>query len=833
MPLISKIQNDHNRGRLKAAEETSKGLISYLRINDNTISLPLALTQHSELLNDQQRYDEALSTQEEAINIVKRNGFSEHPFSGVVFNHMSTLFMQKGNTQAVVKLSREFVIDNYARLICHVEASEGAEEQLALTRFRSGLREKSKQIRKWPRPEWAAAHPEQWELLLMMYQYITSLTDALIDVKSIPPSTMAQLHQGAGSVLLALKDPAAALSRYKTAYKILDDSKSLSDLSLQSIVPGIRDSYFGLSRFKDAIQVGKFFSEYTKKHFGPSSLAYVESIYSVAKAYEAAGETEQAEILLKSLIYAKTQLNSQHFNAKYGERYASLLVRQGMNSKALSYLQEALRSRLIELERLSTPKSGIGTRSGLANKLRSSHLDVSAAIASYTKDSQLVKHAANAALLIKNLEIQRDLRDSLSERYAFHLFDLRGGRISMIRKWLSALKDKNGREAVYVDIVKNKSISRDSSEFSELRYTALIVKASGAVNVVDLGSAFKIDEAIASLLQIQAENLNEANDNNYSSSISLLTHVLLSLGGNSRIFLNPDGDFAKLPVAYINHTIKNSSGKAADMAVELVIGVNPTNGHKISNQQRSLVIANPGYGEASSGSSKTRSALTRNTSNSLIQINFSRLPYTQREGELVAKLIHGVLIQGRQANVKTFLSIKNPKILHVAVHGFFLPNTMDMPALPGPIEGITFGRAAEASSGLVLAPRVDSNSSYELVSARDIARMDLRETELVVLSACNTGLGVLGQGSATTALAAAIFNAGAKNVILTLWPVDDRATSVFMEHFYKKYLGGESASIALSETQRLFASGSIADPLRQGEWRRPYYWGAFQLFQRQ
>jgi len=833
LPLISKIQNDHNRGRLNAAEEISKGLISYLRINDNAISLPLAMTQHSELLYDQRRYDEALGIQEEAISIVKRNGFSEHPFIGLVINHMSTLFIQRGDTLAAVNLYREFIIDNYTRLICRVEASGGAEEQLALTRFRAGLREKSNQIRKWPRPEWAVANPEAWELLLMIYQYTTSLTDAFIGVKSIPPSTIAQLHQGAGSLLLALKDPSAALSRYKTALKILLDSKSVSDQSLQSIVPGMRDSYFGLSRFKDAIQVGKNFSEYTKKHFGPNSKAHVESIYSVAKAYEAAGEIGQAKIMFKSLIETNNQLASEEFTAKVNERYASLLVRQGMRSKTLRYLHNALKSRLVELDRLSTRESGIGTRAGLANKLRSTHLDISAAIASYTKDSLLVKHAANAALLIKNLEIQGDIRDGVSERYEIHLFDLRGARISMISKWLSALKDENGREAVYVDVVKNQSISRHSAESGGLRYTALVIKADGTVSVFDLGSAVEIDKAIASLLRIQAENLNEANDVNYKSSITLLTQVFSTLGRNSRIFLNPDGEFSKLPVAYVNHVINSSSVKAADLDIELVIGVNPNYGTGISKQQRSLVIANPGYGDASRGNSATRATLTRNSSHSLIQINFSRLPYAQKEGEYIAKLIDGVLVHGWQANVNTFLSIKNPKILHVAVHGFFLPNTMDMPALPGPIEGITFGRAAAASSGLVLAPRGDSNSYYELVLAGDIAGMDLRETELVVLSACDTGLGVLGQGSATTALAAAIFNAGAKNVILTLWPVDDRATSVFMEHFYKKYLDGESASIALSETQRLFASGNIVDPLNKEEWRRPYYWGAFQLFRRQ
>jgi CHAT domain-containing protein len=525
-------------------------------------------------------------------------------------------------------------------------------------------------------------------------------------------------------------------------------------------------------------------------------------------------------------------LYGQSFKAQASEGYAALLVQQGRNHEALILLQDALRSRILELERLNTPKSGLAKRAGLAFKLRSSHLDTSAAIASSTKDESLARHAVNASLLIKNLEVQRNPIDKAREGLALSTFDMRDAGLSLTNKLRETLADEYGGKAVYVDIVKSPPLSRLTTRRGDYRYTAFVIAANKNIVALDLGSSDKTDQMIATLLQAQGEDQDGAGETARNLSMTILDPILSVIDSETQILINPDGDFSRLPVGYINNVIRSANSNKQGLTLELVLGLRSTRDSANATPSRPIVIGNPGYGKASVDVNTTRAASIKDSSRSRRQINTLLLPHTQREGELVTKLVDGQFIQGRVATANAFLSITNPRILHVAAHGFFAPDEMDMPALPGLTGDVTFRRPADASSGLVLAPESRGNSTYSLVTAGEIAKMKLHETELVVLSACDTGLGILGQGSAMTALAAAIFNAGAKNVIVTLWPVADRATAAFMVHFYTAYTGGASVSDALSKTRELFADGIIQDPLRQEDWQRPYYWGAFQLIRR-
>ena len=101
--------------------------------------------------------------------------------------------------------------------------------------------------------------------------------------------------------------------------------------------------------------------------------------------------------------------------------------------------------------------------------------------------------------------------------------------------------------------------------------------------------------------------------------------------------------------------------------------------------------------------------------------------------------------------------------------------------------------------------------------------MDLDGTELVVISACQSGLGDIKRGEGVYGLKRAITVAGSKSSLLSLWNVDDAATAAFMESFYKRLKSGEGKGRALAETQEEFRNHPI--PL----WREPYVWAAFQL----
>ena len=104
-----------------------------------------------------------------------------------------------------------------------------------------------------------------------------------------------------------------------------------------------------------------------------------------------------------------------------------------------------------------------------------------------------------------------------------------------------------------------------------------------------------------------------------------------------------------------------------------------------------------------------------------------------------------------------------------------------------------------------------------------MAQLDWKGTELVVISACESGKGDIRAGEGVYGLKRAIAVSGARSSLLSLWKVDDQATAAFMESFYRRLKAGIGRADALAQTQREFRESS--DP----DWNHPYVWAAFQL----
>jgi len=177
---------------------------------------------------------------------------------------------------------------------------------------------------------------------------------------------------------------------------------------------------------------------------------------------------------------------------------------------------------------------------------------------------------------------------------------------------------------------------------------------------------------------------------------------------------------------------------------------------------------------------------------------------------------------------------RSPQTLHLATHGFFLddqphdPN-QDQRALA--VIGAT-DRLAGAKfenpllrSGLLLAgfntwrtggePPAEAEDG--LLTAEDVTGLDLLDTELVVLSACDTGLGMVHAGEGVFGLRRAFVVAGAKTLVMSLWKVPDQQTQELMVDFYRRLLADTPRAQALREAQL---------ELRKRH-PHPFYWGAF------
>jgi CHAT domain-containing protein len=169
------------------------------------------------------------------------------------------------------------------------------------------------------------------------------------------------------------------------------------------------------------------------------------------------------------------------------------------------------------------------------------------------------------------------------------------------------------------------------------------------------------------------------------------------------------------------------------------------------------------------------------------------------------------IITGDQATRDRFLSdAPRYRVLHVATHAFVLDRSCGdgNPLL---------------HSGLVFAG-ANRDRGASIVTAQQIASLDLSGVEWAVLSACNTGTGVLIDGEGVLGLERAFRIAGARNVVMTLWPVDDRITARFMHHLYGKRLE-QHASTAESVWQSTRAL--LAERRAAGRSTHPWYWSGF------
>ncbi|BAZ04239.1 CHAT domain-containing tetratricopeptide repeat protein [Calothrix sp. NIES-3974] len=203
-----------------------------------------------------------------------------------------------------------------------------------------------------------------------------------------------------------------------------------------------------------------------------------------------------------------------------------------------------------------------------------------------------------------------------------------------------------------------------------------------------------------------------------------------------------------------------------------------------------------------------RSALKR-SAQSLNRNGWRRLPYTGTEAQAILKLFPPTSSLpafdfDANYNWATSKALNQYQIIHFATHGFVNP---DQPEL----------------SGLVLS-LVDKNGKQipGYLRLADLFEQDY-PAELIVLSACETGLGKNVSGEGLVGLTRGLMYAGAARVALSLWQVNDEGTSVLMQEFYKQMLEGNlTPPQALRAAQKKLWQES-------SQWRSPHYWAAFTL----
>jgi len=181
------------------------------------------------------------------------------------------------------------------------------------------------------------------------------------------------------------------------------------------------------------------------------------------------------------------------------------------------------------------------------------------------------------------------------------------------------------------------------------------------------------------------------------------------------------------------------------------------------------------------------------------------------------------VFSGASASEDTLKQVKSPKVLHIATHGYFLNPEAKPNAAP--FAGSRTGKNPALRSMLFFAGAEDAIAGKNtgrndgILTAFEAAVLHLDGTELVVLSACNTGLGKIQNGEGVYGLQRAFRIAGARSLIMSLWEVEDAATALLMNAFYENWTSGMPKPEAFRKAQLTLKK----------KYPQPFYWGSFIL----
>ncbi len=386
------------------------------------------------------------------------------------------------------------------------------------------------------------------------------------------------------------------------------------------------------------------------------------------------------------------------------------------------------------------------------------------------------------------------------------------------------------------------------------RYLAFVLTGDGRISLVDLGDAADIDAKVtAALTAINdpnfLKNLSAYTQRTDTALAELYGRLVQPLGAagtaHGRLIVSPDGELHKVPFAALRtagnrYLIEDRTVAYVASGRDLMrgkSGVTPTVGM--------LLAANPAFddrGVFRPASFRSGPRLRAVRAADYEKAVYPPLPGTAEEAQAIPPLLKGTkkVLMGKDATESAVRATRSPQVLHLATHGFFLKDRVEDQSLPDPLSrGRRLFRGGEANgpmvrSGLALAGANHADEVSEgddgILTALEVSGMDLYGTDLAVLSACETALGEVRAGEGVYGLRRAFVLAGAKNLVMSLWPVSDKVTRDLMERFYQAYGAGDHVADALQKAQ-LETITQLRDLTRnsaQGEPLAPVnLWGPF------
>ncbi|HEV3005599.1 MAG TPA: CHAT domain-containing protein, partial [Pirellulales bacterium] len=459
--------------------------------------------------------------------------------------------------------------------------------------------------------------------------------------------------------------------------------------------------------------------------------------------------------------------------------------------------------------------------------------------------------------------------------------NLAAGRPALDDPWVetSAVRSALSRDSVLVDLVRFEpylfTAGPGQPHWEPARYVAWLVPSAGQgrVRIVDLGEAKAIDQATAAArraIETSAAELKhgagreEAAEQKALAALTALAqrvlHPLLpALAGARELVISPDSQlwlvpWAALPLGDAEYAIERFSLRYVTSGRDLVLS-QLAEALETPKSTRPQIFADPDYDLDGKASEAATRAVLRGrekeltvraapaTSRGLSQ-PLARLRATALEARLIAPAIAALgneppTVYCEQYALEGVLKLaSSPRVLVISTHGFYLPEGQlghgggQTPAVgdrrsgPSPFAGTALDNPL-LRCGLALAGCNRPHGGVEvddgILTGMEIVGCDLRGTELVVLSACATGLGEIHDGEGVAGLRQAFQLAGARAVVSTLWQIPNQESVELVGDFFSQLAAGASKAEALRAAQLT----QIHARRHEAGAAHPFFWAAF------
>ena len=419
-----------------------------------------------------------------------------------------------------------------------------------------------------------------------------------------------------------------------------------------------------------------------------------------------------------------------------------------------------------------------------------------------------------------------------------------------------------------VEFVLFRAFDLQAKKVTGEQYAAYVMRPESQTPlVVGLGDAPAIDEQIQRWrLALSDPKRKDVKALGRDLDEKLMRPVRKVLGPARHLFVSPDGALNMMPFAALvdeknRYLVEDYSITYLTSGRDLLRLQFPRGGKPADV----VIVADPLFdlgpelgGGSVASAPKTESAdvgLQSKRSVDFTTLDYKRLPGTAAEAKALSALWASATVwTGEQSTEAALKRVQSPRILHIATHGFFLPNKSRAEKASGPLGGSTpavpGGSPVQENpllrSGLILAGVKQQRSGGGedgVLTALEMASLNLSGTKLVVLSACETGLGDVKRGEGLYGLRRALVLAGSESEVISLWRVSDAGTRDLMTAYYTRLQSNQGRTEALREVQLAMLGGKLTSGAvgKSGRrettdsggkavtevYRHPYYWASF------